>query len=90
MVSFNVSPQRLIQACFLFCRAVSIGYSCTLVNLFPKVDRPRKNDAVRQNDVSSIEGATPLRWNRLVAPNCCAAAVKEAQLTFIRPKAGCD
>jgi hypothetical protein len=40
MVSFNVSPQRLIQACFLFCRAVSIGYSCTLVNLFPKVDRP--------------------------------------------------
>jgi hypothetical protein len=31
-MSLNVSPQRLIQACFLFCRAVSIGYSCALVN----------------------------------------------------------
>jgi hypothetical protein len=39
-VSLNVSPQRLIQALFFLCRAVSIGYSCALVKLFSAKEEP--------------------------------------------------
>lgn len=56
IVSLNVSPQRLLQACFrcfLFCRAVSIGYSSALVKSNPSgtvnSSRATQDDAPRQN-----------------------------------------
>jgi hypothetical protein len=51
MMSLNVSPQRLIQALFFLCRAVSIGYSCALVKLFSAKGKPWQDDAARHNDV---------------------------------------